>query len=119
MSIDFTGVTDITIPEGNVIKIENASGVLWEKPISDTTPPTITGVADGATYTANKQMYIKDENLDVVKINGSVADKSSYTTTTDGQLQYYKKFASSGTYNVIATDTYGNTTEITFVINKG
>lgn len=31
--IDFTGVSAIHIPEGNVVKIENATGVLWEKPM--------------------------------------------------------------------------------------
>lgn len=34
--IDFTGVQAITIPEGNVTKITNASGtVLWEKAVED------------------------------------------------------------------------------------
>ena len=34
--IDFTGVSSITIPEGNVAKIKNAAGeVLWQKPITD------------------------------------------------------------------------------------
>ena len=30
--LDFTGVTAITIPEGNVTKIARGSTVLWEKP---------------------------------------------------------------------------------------
>lgn len=34
--IDFTGVTALRVPEGNVSKITNATGeVLWEKPVSD------------------------------------------------------------------------------------
>ena len=34
--IDFTGVTAIRAPEGNVTKITNAAGeILWEKPASD------------------------------------------------------------------------------------
>lgn len=40
MSLDFTGVKAIMIPEGNVKKIVNGSGaVLWEKPTSEA--PTI------------------------------------------------------------------------------
>lgn len=40
MSIDFTGVTAVTIPEGNVLKIARKSDgtVLWEKPASGDLP---------------------------------------------------------------------------------
>lgn len=36
--LDFTGVAAIAIPEGNVVKIENAAGILWEKPSSGGLP---------------------------------------------------------------------------------
>lgn len=43
MSIDFTGVTDITIPEGKVKKITRKSdgSVVWEKPVTETCAVTI------------------------------------------------------------------------------
>lgn len=109
--IDFTGVTGITIPEGNVIKIENANGVLWELPITtDTTPPEITAVANGGIYTSNKQVYVRDENLSSVTING--------TSQTFTGTEFYKKFASDGSYTIVATDSYGNSKTVSFILDK-
>lgn len=52
MSIDFTGVTAVQIPEGNATKIVRKSdgAVLWEKPVSNTF--TITSILgeNAATY---------------------------------------------------------------------
>lgn len=46
MSIDFTGVTAVTIPEGNVLKVTRKSDgtVLWEKPASGDLPAGYTRV---------------------------------------------------------------------------
>lgn len=110
--MDFSNVKAITIPEGVVKKITNADGiVLWEIPnVVDTTPPTITAVVNGEIYTTNRQVYVRDENLASVTINGT---SQSFSGT-----EYYKKFATDGVYTIIAKDSYDNTTTVKFTLDK-
>ena len=69
MSMDFSGVKAITIPEGAVKKITNQAGqVLWEKPsVSADVTVTITGYGDpdycyvklgGVMYTGPKTISV-------------------------------------------------------------
>lgn len=110
--MDFSNVKAITIPEGKVKKITNASGVvLWEIPnVVDTTPPTITAVVNGEFYNTNKQVYVRDENLASVTVNGT---SQSFSGT-----EYYKEFTTDGVYTIIAKDSFDNTTTVKFTLDK-
>lgn len=52
--IDFTGVTAITIPEGNVAKITRGTEILWEKPAANL---DYIVVLPRTTYTQNLSYY--------------------------------------------------------------
>lgn len=57
MSIDFTGVTAVTIPEGNVVKIVRKSdgNIIWEKPETGGLPD---GYIQAAYISSNGTQYI-------------------------------------------------------------
>lgn len=68
MSIDFTGVTAVTIPEGNVVKITRKSdgNIIWEKPETG-------GLPDGYTQTA----YIRATGTQYID-TGYIATSENY-----------------------------------------
>ena len=68
MSIDFTGVTAVTIPEGNVVKIMRKSDgtIFWEKPETG-------GLPDGYTQAA----YIKSNGTQYIN-TGYIAKSENY-----------------------------------------
>jgi hypothetical protein len=120
--MDFTGVKAITMPEGVVKKITNASGeVLWEKPSSGT-PPTlyVEGIVDGYATMPNTQVnssHTKPHNVYVYK-DGVL--KQTRTATASGDV-YKTRFGigwlGNGSYEIVATDEDGNTSRETFIDN--
>ena len=68
MSIDFTGVTAVTIPDGNVVKIVRKSdgNIIWEKPETG-------GLPDGYTQTA----YIRSTGTQYID-TGYIATSENY-----------------------------------------
>lgn len=76
----------------------------------DKTPPVISGVTNGEKYNKSVTPIIQDENLSVV------------TLTKDGnQVTGYKagdEIKETGIYELTATDTFGNTTTISFEIEQ-
>lgn len=70
----------------------------------DLTPPIITGVSDGVTYTTSVTPIITDDNLANITLNGVPFESGT-------------EISENGTYTLIAEDKSGNTTTIIFVIN--
>ncbi|MEK5232994.1 S-layer homology domain-containing protein [Lysinibacillus sp. FSL K6-0232] len=81
---------------------DNISNTLSNTIILDTTPPVITGVTNSGVY-----------NTDVtISFNEGTATLNGATFTNGATI------STSGNYTVVVTDSAGNTTTITFVIDK-
>ena len=76
----------------------------------DKTAPSITGFEDNSYNNKNEKVYVKDENLYKVTINGKEYEH-------DGKY-FEDKFTKEGTYTVVATDKAGNSTTKTVTIDK-
>lgn len=67
--IDFTGVTAITIPEGNVIKITKGSTILWQKPEPQPEQQDYIVVFPATEYTENELTYFGNStSIDVFEL---------------------------------------------------
>ena len=97
-TINFTIKTGNTTPGGDMI------------------PPVISGVVNGATYSGEVTVLVTDDNLSKVLVykDGSVALDKALNTSP-----FTVKFSSNGTYRIIATDSAGNQSEVTFTIRIG
>ena len=76
----------------------------------DKTAPSINGFEDGSYNNKSEIVYISDENLYKVTINGTEYDH-------DGKY-FTKKLVSDGVYTIVATDRAGNITTKTVTIDK-
>ncbi len=76
----------------------------------DKTKPSITGFEDGSYNNKNEIVYVKDDNLATVTINGVEYEH-------DGKY-FEKKLTHEGTYTVVATDRAGNTVTKTVTIDR-
>ena len=85
-------------------------------PTEDLTPPVISGVTDGSTYSGEVTVIVSDDNLNRVVIykDGAVAADKTLTTTS-----FTVKFSTNGTYRIVATDAAGNKSDVTFAIKIG
>ena len=119
MSIDFTGVKTITIPEGNVKKIVNGSGtVLWEKPSE---APSINFIdyienTSNANYVdtgfkpnQNSTLVVEVEALATTQYCGIAGCRDTtysfcfFTNTTTYRSDYYNKSTVSS-YSIVVGD---------------
>ena len=73
----------------------------------DNVSPAILGIDYGMTYCISKDFTVHEENLDTVKVNGTVIypDGGKYNLTGSGEK------------NIVVTDKAGNSTTVTVTIN--
>lgn len=84
----------------------------------DKTAPVITGVENGKYYKKNVKVTIEDKFLVKVLVNG-VEQTGIVTTGTNNEGRtLVKKFTEEGVYTIVATDKVGNSTTVTFTIDK-
>ena len=83
--------------------------------LNDTDAPVVTGVDENVPTNKNEIVYVNDEFLTSVTIDGK-----EYTEfTADGDiLKFEKKITTEGTHTVTAIDKLGNETTKTFTIDK-
>ena len=83
--------------------------------LNDTEAPVVTGVDENVPTNKNEIVYVKDEFLASVTIDGT-----EYTEfTSDGDyLKFEKKITKEGTHTVTAIDKLGNATTKKFTIDK-
>ena len=83
--------------------------------LNDTDAPVVTGVDENVPTNKNEIVYVNDEFLISVTIDGK-----EYTEfTADGDiLKFEKKITTEGTHTVTAIDKLGNETTKTFTIDK-
>ncbi len=115
--MDFTGVKAITIPEGNVKKIINASGVvLWQKVIeNDTTAPVIESIGgrtSGTNYWYKAQtipIVVREENLDYISHYYGGSNKQQYDFENKGTIVKVEDMVNNGdgTYTYTLVDDTG------------
>lgn len=91
----------ITDKAGNVAYL-SSDGMVF-----DGTAPAITGVTDGETYTAPREVTVSDANLEGVTVNGTpvILTDSKFTLGT-----------ADGPQTIVATDKAGNTTAVTVTV---
>lgn len=76
----------------------------------DTTAPKVTGVTDKAIYNKNVTPSITDENLDTIELSKDEEIIENYKNNTE--------ISEEGKYELVAKDKAGNTTTVTFTIDK-
>ncbi len=80
----------------------NISNTLSNTIVLDTTPPTITGVTNNGVYNTDVTISFSEGTA---TLNGALFTSGSIVST-------------SGNYTLVATDNAGNTTTVSFVIDK-
>ena len=85
--------------------------------LNDTTAPSVTGIDEDKPTNKNEIVYVSDEFLNVVTIDGVEYTQDDFTTEDD-TIKFQKKITKEGTHTVVATDKLGNSTKKTFVIDK-
>ena len=85
----------------------------------DTTNPVISGVDETTPTNKNEIVYVNDKFLMTVIINGTEFTRADFTVGPNGEnFSFNKKITHEGTHTVVAKDKFGNTTTVTFVIDK-
>lgn len=90
MSMDFTGVTDITIPEGKVVKITRKSdgSVVWEKPVSD----VVINLTNTASTAIQQHILVNDT---------VISEAGQYTYPFGQEIEIVVRGASTSNYILI------------------
>ncbi len=84
----------------------------------DKTAPVITGVENGKYYKKNVKVTVEDKFLVKVLVN-DVEQTGIVTTGTNNEGRtLVKEFTEEGVYTIVATDKVGNSTTVTFTIDK-
>lgn len=99
--IDFTGVTAIAIPEGNVIKITRGEEILWEKPSADQEPIV---VFPATTLNAMPQSGGVSYTSDNLVLSRGVNVGESYVIYFDGTAYPVTAAASGSSITLNAED---------------
>ena len=89
----------------------NTASISWK--IEDTTAPVISGVTDGATYTEAANFSVSDLLLSTVTLQKDSETPQSLTVSSGSASGTASE---NGTYTIVAKDTSGNTTNLTFTI---
>ena len=85
----------------------------------DTTAPVISGVDETKPTNKNEIVYVKDKFLMTVTIDGVEYTREDFEVEGNNEnFSFQKKITHAGTHTVTATDKVGNTTTVTFVIDK-
>lgn len=112
MSIDFSTLKSLTIPEGKTVKITDASGrVMWAKPNSDDemVTVTITGTGrasccyvtvDGTTYTSAATLSVPVGTIITCHTDDEGKDGDAFTSVNDSLDYKYAAYDYTVTGNV-------------------
>lgn len=84
----------------------------------DKTNPTVSGVENNKYYKKDVEVTIEDKFLAKVLVNGEEQQGIKTTGANNEGKTLVVKFSQEGTYTIVATDKVGNTTTITFTIDK-
>ena len=87
----------------------------------DKTDPKIevTGTGNQNYYRDDATLTVFDKFLTKVTVNGEEFTEDAFTSTGNNENRTFTKvFSEEGTYEVIATDKFGNTDEFTFYVDK-
>lgn len=92
------------------IKEINIKSIEELDPSQDTVAPEITGVTDKAIYNNAVTPVAKDENLDTIELSKDEEIVENYKNNIE--------ISDEGKYELVAKDKAGNTTTVTFTIDK-
>ena len=92
------------------IKEINIKSIEELDPSQDTVAPEITGVTDKAIYNNAVTPVAKDENLDTIELSKDEEIVENYKNNME--------ISDEGKYELVAKDKAGNTTTVTFTIDK-
>lgn len=92
------------------IKEINIKSIKELDPSQDTVAPEITGVTDKAIYNNAVTPVAKDENLDTIELSKDEEIVENYKNNIE--------ISDEGKYELVAKDKAGNTTTVTFTIDK-
>ena len=109
MQIEISNYADAAGNVGDTLTNEDINHDTQNQVVIDTVAPVISGV-DVEYNNKSEIVTVKDDNLASVTVNGV---EQEFEGTS-----FEKKFPSDGTYTVVATDKAGNSTSVTFTIDK-
>ncbi len=94
----YAKITDVA---GNITYI-SSNGLVFDK-----TAPVISGVTDGETYRKPQTVTVTDDNVESVKVNGTIVtlENNEFTLTASSERQ-----------TIVVTDKAGNTAEVTVTV---
>ena len=90
----------------------NTASISWK--IEDTTAPVISGITDNATYTEAANFSVSDLLLSSVTLQKD-SETAQSLPISDGKAS--GTASENGSYTVVAKDTSGNTTTLTFTVS--
>ena len=83
------------------------------------TNPVISGVSETTPTNKNEIVYVSDKFLMTVTIDGTTYTREDFTVGANNEnFKFQKEVTHEGTHTVVAKDKFGNTTTVTFVIDK-